>query len=236
MNELALFAGAGGGILGGKLLGWRTVCAVEIDRYRRDVLIARQNDGSLHPFPIWDDITTFDGLAWRGRVDVVSGGFPCQAHSEAARGRNTADDLWPEMRRIVAETASRYVFAENVTRKAIDAAADDLDAMGYQTRCLPLSASDVGADHIRDRYWLFAHANSEGELLGSFDAEVERLQRICARVWQAEPGGSRISDGMARRVERLEATGDGQIPIVAAAAWRLLLSRPPVTESEGASK
>ena len=47
MNELALFAGAGGGILGGKLLGWRTICAVEWDPYARDVLVARQNDGLL---------------------------------------------------------------------------------------------------------------------------------------------------------------------------------------------
>jgi DNA (cytosine-5)-methyltransferase 1 len=61
MNELALFAGAGGGILGGKLLGWRTVCAVEINPYARAILAERQNDGCLAPFPIWDDITTFDG-------------------------------------------------------------------------------------------------------------------------------------------------------------------------------
>src|SRR5690348_14599982 len=105
MRELALFAGAGGGLLASNLLGWRTICAVEINGYRRDVLCARQDDGSLPVFPIWDDIRTFDGLEWRGRIDVVSGGFPCQAYSSAARGRNTADDLWPEMRRVVAETA-----------------------------------------------------------------------------------------------------------------------------------
>ncbi|MCA9180554.1 MAG: DNA cytosine methyltransferase, partial [Planctomycetales bacterium] len=74
LNELALFAGAGGGILGGKLLGWRTVCAVEIDAYCRRVLMQRQNDGVLDPFPIWDDVRTFDGHAWRGKVDVVSAG------------------------------------------------------------------------------------------------------------------------------------------------------------------
>jgi hypothetical protein len=56
MNELALFAGAGGGILGGKLLGWRTVCAVEREPYAASVLVARQNDGFLPPFPIWDDV------------------------------------------------------------------------------------------------------------------------------------------------------------------------------------
>lgn len=222
MNELALFAGAGGGILGGKLLGWRTVCAVEIDRHRRSCLLSRQDDGSLEPFPIWDDITTFDGLAWRGRVDVVSGGFPCQAYSTAARGRNTADDLWPEMRRVVAEIAPRYVFAENVSRMAIDAAADDLAAMGYKTRCMPLSAADLGADHVRPRYWLRAHADDEGELHRSIDAEVAELQSLCAGVWAHQPGSSRVADGVANRMERYIATGEGQVPIVAAAAWRLL--------------
>ena len=86
MNELALFAGAGGGILGGKLLGWRTVCAVEWEPYPASVLCARQNDGLLPPFPIWDDVQTFDGKPWRGIVDVVSGGFPCQDISAAGTG------------------------------------------------------------------------------------------------------------------------------------------------------
>ena len=84
MNELALFAGAGGGILGGHLLGWRTVCAVERDAYCARRLMQRQNEGHIPPFPIWDDVRTFDGREWRGIVDVVSGGFPCQAHSSAA--------------------------------------------------------------------------------------------------------------------------------------------------------
>jgi len=87
MNELALFAGAGGGILGGKLLGWRTVCAVEWEQYPASVLCARQNDGLLPPFPIWDDVQTFDGHPWRGIIDVVSGGFPCQDISAAGGGR-----------------------------------------------------------------------------------------------------------------------------------------------------
>ena len=87
MNELALFAGAGGGILGGHLLGWRTVCAVEWEAYPASVLCARQNDGLLPPFPVWDDVQTFDGHPWRGIVDVVSGGFPCQDISISGGGR-----------------------------------------------------------------------------------------------------------------------------------------------------
>ena len=230
LNELALFGGIGGGLLASKILGWQTICAVELNPYRRSALMARQDDGSLEPFPVWDDIRTFDALPWRGRIDVVSGGFPCQAHSHATRGRNTADDLWPEMRRIVAEAAPRYVFAENVTRKAIDAAADDLDAMGYQTRCIALSTKDVGGDDDRKRYWLRAHADDEGELCSAVDAEMALLRELCTRVWNSEPGGSRVPNGLPNRMERLEATGDGQVPIVAAAAWRLLSSS--LTSSE----
>jgi DNA (cytosine-5)-methyltransferase 1 len=116
MNELALFAGAGGGILGGKLLGWRTKCAVEIDPYARKVLLARQRDGILEPFPIWDDVCTFDGTPWRGKVDVVCGGFPCQDISAAGKGAGITGErsgLWGEMARIIGEIRPKYAFVEN---------------------------------------------------------------------------------------------------------------------------
>jgi DNA (cytosine-5)-methyltransferase 1 len=201
------------------LLGWRTVCAVEIDGYRRSILLARQDDGSLEPFPIWTDIRTFDGLPWRGRVDVVSGGFPCQAYSSATRGRATSDDLWPEMRRVVADVAPRYVFAENVQRRAIDRAADDLEEMGYTVRAIPLAAADLGADHLRR---LRAYADRDGELQRAVDAEMAELPRVCEGIWRAFPGSPRVADGLADRMDRLEASGNGQVPIVAATAWRLL--------------
>jgi len=84
MNELALFGGAGGGILGGKLLEWNTVGAVEIEEYPRKILLQRQRDGIFTPFPIWDDIKTFNGKPWKGAVDIISGGFPCQDISAVA--------------------------------------------------------------------------------------------------------------------------------------------------------
>lgn len=223
MRELALFAGAGGGILGGKLLGWRTVCAVELNPYCRSVLLARQRDGILDPFPIWDDIRTFDGRQWRGRVDVVSGGFPCQAFSTAAAGRNCAEDFWPEMRRVVADVAPRYVFAENVAEAPIDWACDDLHQMGYSARAITLSAADMGGDHIRARSWLLAHANDEGELRGQVDAEVALRPIVRPRVWDTYPEESGMDDGLAGRMDRFKAIGNGQVPCVAASAWSLLL-------------
>jgi DNA (cytosine-5)-methyltransferase 1 len=222
LNELALFAGAGGGILGGKLLGWRTVCAVEFNAFCARRLMQRQDEGHLAPFPIWDDVRTFDGRPWRGIVDVVSGGFPCQGYSSAASGKNVADDLWPEMRRIVADVAPGDVFAENVQRRAIDRAAEDLEAMGYTVRCVKLAASDMGADHVRERYWLRAHTDMHRELRREVDAEMGVRSRIHSRVWETYPAEPRMADGLANRMDRLAATGNGQVPIVAAAAWKIL--------------
>jgi DNA (cytosine-5)-methyltransferase 1 len=223
MRELALFAGAGGGILGGKLLGWRTVCAVEWDVYAAFVLVARQNDKTLEPFPIWDDVQTFDGRPWRGLVDVVSGGFPCQPFSTAARGRNIEEkNMWREMRRVIAEVQPRFVFAENVSKAAIDAAADDIEQMGYTVKCIELSASDVGADHVRSRFWLRAHANNQSQLCGGVNAKMDIVPKLCTSVWSSAPDQSRVVDGLANRVDRLKAIGNGQVPAVAATAWRIL--------------
>jgi len=223
MRELALFAGAGGGILGGQLLRWRTICAVELDAYAAAVLAQRQNDGILEVFPIWSDIQTFDGRPWRGRVDVISGGFPCQAFSTAARGRNIAEkNMWHEMRRIIADVQPRFVFAENVSKAAINTAADDLEQMGYLVKCVELSASDVGADHVRSRFWLCAYTDNQGELFGGVDAEMARLQEFCAGIWSAAPDQSGVVDGVASKMDRLKAIGNGQVPLVAATAWQIL--------------
>ena len=223
MNELALFAGAGGGLLASKLLGWTTVCVVELDWYCRCVLVQRQNDGQLRPgFPIWDDIRTFNGRPWRGRVNVISGGFPCQAYSTAAAGKNTADDLWPEMRRVVADVAPRYVFAENVSRVAIDQAANDCESMGYKTKAIQLSASDMGADHVRQRYWILAYSDNNGELLRPVNAEARWLQELGEGLWKDYPEPLRMVDGVACRMDRLKAIGNGQVPLCAATAFRIL--------------
>ena len=140
MNELALFAGAGGGILGGQLLGWRTVCAVEIEPYPASVLMQRQNDGLLAPFPIWDDVCTFDGRPWRGIVDVVSGGFPCQDISAAGKGAGIDGErsgLWAEFARIICEIQPRYAFIENspmLTLRGLDRVLCDLAQMGFNAK------------------------------------------------------------------------------------------------------
>ena len=160
MNELALFAGAGGGILGGHLLGWRTVCAVEWEPYPASVLCARQNDGLLPPFPVWDDVQTFDGKSWRGIVDVVSGGFPCQDISAAGKGAGIDGErsgMWREMARIIHEVRPRFVFVENspmLTSRGLGVVLGDLAKMGFDAKWGVLGANSVGAPHKRDRIWI----------------------------------------------------------------------------------
>jgi len=162
MNELALFAGAGGGILGGRLHGWRTVAAVEIEDYPRRVLLQRQADGWLPRFPIWDDVKTLDGRPWRGKVDVITGGFPCQDISSAGKGAGIGGErsgLWSEMARIINEVRPRFVYAENspmLVSRGLALVLRDLAQMGYDAKWGIVSAGDLGAPHRRDRIWIRA--------------------------------------------------------------------------------
>ena len=168
MNELALFAGAGGGILGGQLLGGRTVCAVEWEPYAACVLAARQNDGLLPSFPIWDDVQTFDGRPWRGVAQVISGGFPCQDISIAGKGDGLDGErsgMWKQMARIICEVGPEYVFVENspmLVSRGLGAVLGDLSSMGFDAKWGIVGAKDVGANHQRDRIWIVAHSYSNG--------------------------------------------------------------------------
>lgn len=182
LRELSLFAGAGGGILGGKLLGWRTVCAVEIEPFQQEVLLHRQNTGELDCFPIWDDVSTFDGKPWRGIIDVVSGGFPCQDISIAGAGRGLDGErsgLWKEFSRIIREVRPKFAFVENsplLRRRGLDRVLRDLDEIGYNAVWTVLGASDVGAPHKRERMWILATDREESDEI--FDSTSERLEKI----------------------------------------------------------
>lgn len=162
MRELHLFAGIGGGILGGMLLGHTPVGAVELDPYCRSVLLDKQRSGILPAFPVLEDVRAFDGRAWRGQVDVVCGGFPCQPWSTAGKRRGAEDPrhLWPEMARIVEEVQPDYVFCENVSIEAFREPWRDLRAMGYRVPpAIQISAGDLGFAHRRNRWWLLAAAD-----------------------------------------------------------------------------
>ena len=245
MNELALFAGAGGGILGGSLVGFRTVCAVEIEPYAASVLVARQNDGIFPPFPIWDDIRTFNGKSWCGIVDVVSGGFPCQDISvckkDAAGIDGARSGLWKEMARIVCEVRPRFVFVENspaLLIRGIERVLGDLASMGYNARWGVLGAGAVGSVCEGERIWIIAfEANStvlEGldipEYIKPYSEESRRRQytrAIGAMLSQDDYSiVKRNSYVVAGAMGRLKSIGNGQVPAVAAKAWRVLRQKP----------
>lgn len=240
MNELALFAGAGGGILGGKLLGWKTVCAVEFDPYAASVLVARQNDGILDPFPIWDDVRTFDGRPWRGVVDVVSGGFPCQDISVAGHGKGLDGErsgLWSEMARIIGEVMPRFVFVENSPMLAVRGGARviaELACMGYVGQWGTLGAGAANSVCEGERMWIVAF-KADSAMLESLDvskhfvAYQEKPRRRqytrAMRETLSQDDYSRIKRDpyeVAAQMDRLKAIGNGQVPAVAAMAWGLL--------------
>jgi DNA (cytosine-5)-methyltransferase 1 len=119
-------------------------------------------------------------------------------------------------------SCDKYAFAENVSRVAIDQAANDCESMGYKTKALPISAKDLGADHIRERFWLLAYSDNDGELLQSINAEASELQELGKSVWENYPESLRMVNGLDCRVDRLKAIGNGQVPLCAAEAWRIL--------------
>lgn len=214
LRELALFAGAGGGILGGMLLGWRCVCAVEIDPYARRVLLARQDDGVFAPFPVWDDVRTFDGVPWRGRVDVISGGFPCQDISVAGRGAGLDGErsgLWSDMARIIREVGPRLALVENspaLTSRGLGRALGDLAAMGYDAAWGVYGARDAimasGAPclvHRRDRIWILAaRPDADGAREPQSQGRVQELRGWACHVGQG--AGCPDADGL--RLEGVE--------------------------------
>lgn len=234
MNELHLFAGAGGGILGGLLLGHRPVCAVEIEPACREILLARQRDGLLPRFPIWDDITTFDARPWRGRIDTVCGGFPCQDISTAG-GPNRAgiqgarSGLWGHMARVVREVGAREVFVENspaLTFRGLGIVLGDLAAMGFNARWGVYSGGDVGARHQRERIWILGRHRDSAQISATKERRIYEPSEGAIRAlssWNiAESQVGRKVDGVAGWMDRLGALGNGQIPQVVELAYREL--------------
>lgn len=239
MNELHLFAGAGGGILGGQLLGHTCVCAVEIEPYARQVLLQRQRDGILPKFPIWDDVRTFDGKPWRGKVDIVSGGFPCTDIAICGKGAGIdgkESSLWCEMARVINEVRPKYTFIENSSAlvfRGLDRVLSDLAQMGYNARWCVMGGRSLGKT-IRDRIWILG--KSDGYSLEGFNiykrtmlkeqfrgAETtiyDAVSKVNRRVPESIVCG--MDYGIPHWVDRFRAVGMAQIPTVAARAFKIL--------------
>ena len=142
--------------------GARTVCYVEREAGCVASLEARIADGSLDDAPVWGDLGTFDGRPWRGVVDCVAAGLPCQPYSVAGRQRGTADEryIWPAFFRVLEAVRAPLVFLENVPGllKWFRPLGERLSSMGYRTEAGLFTAAEVGATHKRERLFILAYS------------------------------------------------------------------------------
>ncbi|MEO0368006.1 MAG: DNA cytosine methyltransferase [Pseudomonadota bacterium] len=171
MKELSLFSGAGGGLLGSKLLNWRHCGYVEYNEYCQKIIKQRIKDGLLENAPIFGDIKTFidEGYAdsYKGLVDVVTAGFPCQPFSVSGKQKTTKDErnMWPETIEVIRRVQPSIAYLENVpgliSTGYIMQVINDLFESGYEVLPpLKIGAGDVGAWHQRKRIWILAYRNS----------------------------------------------------------------------------
>lgn len=263
MNDtMHLFAGAGGGLLADLILGHRPIIAVEWDKYACKVLRERAADGWFPDLSVWEgDVRLFDPSEYAGKVDCIHAGFPCTdistAGKQAGVGKETRSGLYREVLRIAGIVRPRIIFMENVAaiiNNGLGTVLGDLASLGYDAEWMCLQASDCGATHERDRWWLFAHTNNTIKSTIPIDDETQRMQGIgegnlpnpnitrCKKRklpigtqaqhagdsrnawWETVPDLPRVANGLADQSHRLKAIGNGQVPLQAALAYSILES------------
>jgi len=207
LNGLALCAGYGGIELGIERIfdEYTTVCYVEGEAFAAQHLVKKMEEGALDDAPIWSNVKTFKGEPWRGKVDIITGGFPCQPYSSAGKQMAEKDprDLWPDFVRIIGEVRPGFIFFENVpgiVKWRLDAIILELNQLGYSASWCIVAASHVGALHRRKRWFLFGvrtMAHPDNERMGS-----------CCRRSSEEPsfkGEKRDNhNGRSKRIEQLQ--------------------------------
>src|SRR5436190_7700419 len=170
LRELSLFSGCGGGLLGSKFLGWRTIGYVEREPYRCRILAQRIADGFLDDAPVYcGTVRDFIDGGYAGlyseMVDVLSAGFPCPPFSLAGKrlGESDPRNGWPETIAAIRIAHPRFCWLENVpglvTHPYLETICGDLREAGYRIRATVLGGIHVGAPHIRKRLWILAHSD-----------------------------------------------------------------------------
>lgn len=211
----SLFAGVGGLELGLEWAGLGPVVwQAESDPFCRQILRRHWPDAKLY-----EDVHDVDENA--PRVELICGGFPCTDISSAGRKTGIGGEqsgLWSEMARVLGCLRPRYAVVENVPDLAfrgLDVVLGDLAALGYDARWTTLSACTVGAPHTRERLFVLAHADDEGEPAFPVDAQVGGVSSLAAmgRHWRdTEPSTLRVADGASREMDRLRALGNAVVP------------------------
>ncbi len=242
---LDLFAGIGGFSYAGEKLvgGFETVAFCEYDEHAQKVLRKHWPDTE-----IIGDIRELanDADRFRGMVDIVTGGYPCQPFSTAGKRLGHQDDrhLWPEMLRVIKAVRPRWVIGENVAghiSMGLDTVLSDLEAAGYTSRCYVIPAVATGAPHRRDRCWIVANADGAHPQRGrvpsgihaqhaDIDCGGDRGRWQAPQFWEPEPELGRVAYGVPGRIHRLKQLGNSIVPQVAA---RILYA---IKEADNASE
>jgi site-specific DNA-cytosine methylase len=214
----------------------RTVALCEIEAFAIANLVAKMEAGLMDPAPIWTDLKTFPWDSFRGRVDILTGGYPCQPFSSAGK-RAGADDprhLWPFIADGIRRMAPRVCFFENVEGHitlGLREVIAELEKLGYQTAWEIFSAAECGAAHQRRRVFLLANSMCQrGQLSLKWEQSAEQMPRSESeawrawRSWTAKPGVCRNNDGGSDWVDRLRLLGNGVVPATAEKAFLTLIN------------
>lgn len=180
MNGLSLFSGIGG--IDVALSEYvRPIAYCELDRYCQGVLLSRMADESLPNCPVWNDVTTLDGNIFKGAIDIIYGGFPCQDISVAGHGaglEGKRSGLFFEIMRLAKEIKPKFIFLENVpaiTTRGGLRVVREIAEMGYDCRWCHVSAAEVGARHKRERWFLLGYAKHDGLYGGEGRGSVGKM-------------------------------------------------------------
>lgn len=218
---LDLFSGIGGFSIGlERTGGFKTVAFCEIEKFPQKVLKKHWPD-----VPIYNDIRSLDGTQFKGSIDVVCGGFPCQPYSKAGKRRGSEDDraLWPEMLRVIQESNPFIVLGENVAglkSMELDEMLFGLESLGYEVRVFNIPAAGMDAWHERQRIWIIADLNGEGLQKRLVQPRIQEETRRYEYGENSPLGGSRFArpelvrrfHGIPNRVDRLKGLGNAVVP------------------------
>jgi len=187
MKHLSLFSGIGGFDLAAEWMGWENIEQIEIDPFCIEVL--KKNFPNV---PKCTDIKDFNGSDYTGRVDIITGGFPCQPFSQAGKRKGKDDErhLWPEMLRVISTVKPTWVVAENVRGLlsieqgvVFEQVCLDLENIGYEVQPVIIPAVAVNAPHRRDRVWFIAYSNENANRRRREQTREEKgLQRISGQA------------------------------------------------------
>jgi DNA (cytosine-5)-methyltransferase 1 len=168
MNHLDLFSGIGGFSLALEKVGFKTIAFCERDEYCR-LLLQKHWKG----VKIYNDIKKLEGKDIEEKVDILTGGFPCQPYSVAGKQKGTDDDryLWPEMFRVIKEVKPTFIIAENVRGliniqdgMVFETVCSNLESEGFEIQPFIIPAAGVGAPHKRERVWIVGYSKHNGSL------------------------------------------------------------------------